>query len=382
MQTDKSISIPAFLADEYVQILGNEYDLFKKSLSQKPVRAGNPNPTKNWQSKTELESVNWHPTAKYLQEGFKPSKDPDWLDGKYYVQEPSSLALSSYLQAFKDPILALDLCAAPGGTTTQLLAGLPEKSIIIGNEVVSKRNRILIENLTMWGSYDTFITQNHPTTFAQFENTFDLVVVDAPCSGEGLCRKDPYIFNTITERIIWGSQRRQLTILQPLVEIIKPGGMLIYSTCTWNTKENEEVISEFLDTNPEFEIVSNPNLSDNGWLALEKGQYRAFPHRIQGEGLFICGLRKKGELETGLKRFKKLKSLPYHYKPLSKIEMTRLLELLPEDVASNQDDFIFVKNQDGYKVFPKTSMPYLETFAEKLNIHDYGVLGKFELKGI
>jgi 16S rRNA C967 or C1407 C5-methylase (RsmB/RsmF family) len=380
MQTDKSIFIPTFLVDEYKQILGDQYSQFVASLSQDPIRAGNPNPDKGWS--IDSDSVSWHPDAKYLPKGFRPSQDPDWSQGKYYVQEPSSLALSSYLFDFKEPILALDLCAAPGGTTTQLLAGLPSSSIVIGNEVVSKRNRILSQNLSMWGNHNTFITQNHPTTFAQFQDTFDLVVVDAPCSGEGLCRKDNYVFNTISERTIWGNQRRQLTILQPLVEIVKSGGMLIYSTCTWNRKENEDVIAEFIDTNPDFEIVTNNILSQNGWVELVQGQYRAFPHRINGEGLFICALRKKGELVGKLKPFKKLKSLPHYYKPLSKTEMNKLLEILPVEVTNDDDSFIFVKNQDGYKVFPKTSLPYLEMFADRLNIHDFGLLGKFELKGI
>jgi NOL1/NOP2/fmu family ribosome biogenesis protein len=196
------------------------------------------------------------------------------------------------------PVRALDLCAAPGGKTTHLLSLLPEGSMLVSNEPVPQRAQVLAENVIKWGCASALVTRNEPADFAPFENFFDLVVVDAPCSGEGMFRKDAYAVEQWNTSIVDQCVKRQRRILFDIWQSLRPGGLLVYSTCTFNSEENEECVAWIAD-----ELGATPLAVeiDGGWGItgnLAGGVhpvYRFIPGYTAGEGFFLAVLRKDGD---------------------------------------------------------------------------------------
>ena len=205
---------------------------------------------------------------------------------------------------------ALDLCAAPGGKSTALRSVLPDDCVLISNEPMGNRAQILLENVTKWGGPNHIVTNNYPRDFRKAKLKFDLILCDVPCSGEGMFRKDP---NAISE---WSAQnvekcwQLQREIVADAWECLNPGGLLIYSTCTYNTKENEENIRWILDTYDAqvLDIPVDPSWNITGSLlqGFNEPVYRFIPGITRGEGLFVCALRKAGSLEPKPFNAKKL----------------------------------------------------------------------------
>lgn len=204
----------------------------------------------------------------------------------------------------QEPITALDLCAAPGGKSTLLRSLLPEGSLLVANEVMRQRSQVLAENLTKWGHPDVVVTNNDPADFTSLGKLFDLILTDVPCSGEGMFRKDETAVSEWSPEnveLCWQRQRRILTDIWPC---LKPGGLLIYSTCTYNTQENEENVRWIrdalgaeilpLDISPEWHIIGNL-LPDETFPV-----YRFLPHKVQSEGFFLAVLRKAGGTEESM----------------------------------------------------------------------------------
>ena len=242
----------------------------------------NPRKTSHLQVSPELlaDPVPWCPDAYYL-DGHKAfTFDPLFHAGAYYVQDASSMYLSTILERFftlpPSPIIALDLCAAPGGKSTLLASHLPEGSILVSNEPIRKRAQVLAENMQKWGYPGSIVTQNYPDEFGHFCSAFDLILADVPCSGEGMFRKDPVAVREWSLENVHQCAQRQREILRAIVPTLKPGGLFIYSTCTFNRFEDEEQVA---------------------WLAndfrlqlLEERHF--FPGRDRGEGLYMAALRK------------------------------------------------------------------------------------------
>lgn len=226
------------------------------------------------------EPVSWSSNAYYLSSKPVFTLDPLFHAGTYYVQEASSMYLDTLIRQYvHSPVKALDLCAAPGGKSTLLSASLPPDSLLVANEVIHQRAHILNENLTKWGNPNTIVTNNDPAAFNKLKNYFDLLVADVPCSGEGMFRKDPKAIAEWSPAHVSLCAKRQRRIIGDVWESLKPGGLLIYSTCTYNKEENEENIA---------------------WIADKLGatvlsSKRFWPHQSKGEGLFIAALRKTGE---------------------------------------------------------------------------------------
>lgn len=245
-----------------------------------------------------LEQVAWNENGYYL--AHRPSfvSDPWYHAGAYYPQEASSMVVETVakvvLQNNPHPLVA-DLCGAPGGKSIGLLDALQGRGHLIANEVVPKRNRILQENLVKWGFVNYSVTQQPILAFGQFPSLFDLVVVDAPCSGEGMFRKDPVAISEWSEKNVAQCVVRQNEILTCGAQTVAPGGHLIYSTCTFNPKENEDQITAL--ENKGFTVQALPNLEKWGAESpLKKGCYHFFPDHMKGEGFFIALLKKEGEL--------------------------------------------------------------------------------------
>jgi len=261
-------------------------------------------------------SVAWCEEGVYLKQRPHFTFDPLLHAGAYYVQEASSMFLDTVLQQYLPnyPVCMLDLCAAPGGKSTVARAALSEGSLLFSNEPIGKRASILAENILKWGHPDIIVTSNYARDFQKNGMLFDVILTDVPCSGEGMFRKDEGAINEWSLENVEKCARLQRGIIEDIWPCLKPGGLLIYSTCTFNTKENEENIrwiqqemgAEVLPVKiqPEWNITSS--LLDG----FHEPVYRFIPGKTRGEGLFMAVMRKHGgEKQIKFPTAKQLKGL-------------------------------------------------------------------------
>lgn len=253
------------------------------------------NPTKAFPVE-EFEIVPWAKNGYYLPSRPRFTSDPAFHAGAYYPQEASSMFLSSLIHSLglnQKPINALDLCAAPGGKSNLLRSELHPESFLLANETISSRTKILEETLIKWGIPGVAISQKDPQNLGRLTGFFDLILVDAPCSGEGLFRKNPEAINQWSPDTVNLCSARQKRILADIWPALKPGGVLIYSTCTFNRQENEENLQWLcqIGASPlNFDIALQPGIiqSDSNGI---KG-FRFMPQNIKGEGFFIAAVEK------------------------------------------------------------------------------------------
>ena len=250
--------------------------------------------------RSSFRHVPWSTAGYYLDKRLTFTFDPLFHAGCYYVQEASSMFVEQALRRYvgEGPVVMLDLCAAPGGKSTHARSVLPAGSLLVANEVIRNRSQVLAENLTKWGHSGVVVTNNDPADFSSLTDFFDVILTDVPCSGEGMFRKDPVAVSEWSGEnveICWQRQRRIVTDIWPC---LKSGGILIYSTCTYNTKENEENIrwirDEFGAEVLPLEISTDWNITGNLLSGEDFPAYRFLPHRTKGEGFFLAVLRKPG----------------------------------------------------------------------------------------
>ena len=294
----------AFSAQMQDQLGQAAYADFLQALSSPiPVSVRrNPLKLKNW--KENYAGVKWHPEGVYFPTRPVFTLDPRLHGGAYYVQEASSMLLLSVLQQTVDlnsPLKVLDLAAAPGGKSTLLAAALSEGSLLISNEVIKNRYQILRENLSKWGYPNVVCTNQDSREFAPLQGQFDLVLLDAPCSGEGLFRKDPAAVNEWSPEHVQHCAARQRRILAEASALLKPGGILIYCTCTYNDHENALNV-QWSQENLDLAPIALAFPTEWGIQARELG-YQCYPHHLDGEGFFIAALRQE-------KKYPLLKSNP------------------------------------------------------------------------
>lgn len=305
------------------QLDAENYQKFLESYNNPAPTSIRLNPNKQNPNFNHLNPINWCQLGKYMPKRPIFTLDPLLHAGTYYVQEASSMFLHyviQQLQLSKQPLI-LDLCAAPGGKTTLLQAVLPPNSLIIANEVIKARANILTENVVKWGCHNVVVTQNDPENFLALAGMFDIVLVDAPCSGEGLFRKNKEAINEWSEKQVAFCAARQKRILQAAQKLVKPNGYLIYSTCTFAESENEHNVKYICQQNNNF--LSVPISTPKNWQVLETQvneptlntifSYRFYPHLTNGEGFFISCLQNKQTLiadkKLNNKNFLKLTAL-------------------------------------------------------------------------
>lgn len=276
------------------------------ALDTEAITAIRLHPRKGENPFTGTTPVPWCPQGHYLAQRPVFTADPLFHAGAYYVQEPSSMFLDNILRTcIGDPagLRVLDLCAAPGGKSTLLASWMNGEGLLVSNEVIRSRVSILRENMIKWGYANTVTAQHDPDDFAALEEWFDLVVVDAPCSGEGLFRKDPDARKEWSEENCHLCENRQQRILQAAARALKPGGHLIYCTCTYNPGENDEQAEALVQEDFEW-VTMKP---DPSWQIIATRYGLAFyPHLTRGEGFYAALLRKKGEPDDrpGQKHFR------------------------------------------------------------------------------
>lgn len=356
-------------------LLGNEEtQLLQSALSTSSPVSVRVNAEKKGMA--EGDAVPWCPLGVYLKERPSFTFDPLFHAGTYYVQEASSMFLYHVLRKLisnkhSSPIIALDLCAAPGGKSTLALSTLPQDSLLIANEVVKPRANILAENLIKWGNPNIIVTNNYAEDFQALGPIFDLIICDVPCSGEGMFRKDPQSILEWSPQNVDICWKRQRSIIQQIWPCLKPGGILVYSTCTYNTLENEENIRWIQhETNAEiFDCEPDANWKITGNLL--KGQdfpcYHFFPHRTKGEGFFLSALRKADD-DSNIANFAKQKRQRY-----PKQKTTVPTEIKNWILHSEHFDYFFNDKKQSFYAFPKSYSLILEQAQSSLNVLHSGI---------
>ena len=288
------MELPASFIDYTRALLGDEeYDKLAVALQQEPPVSIRLNQLKINHSLSD--KVPWSSEGFYLEERLTFTFDPLFHAGCYYVQEASSMFVEQVLRQYiTGPVKMLDLCAAPGGKSTELAARLHGTGLLVSNDISRSRAQGLLKNLELFGAGNILVTSETPETLAgSFEGFFDKILVDAPCSGEGMFRKDRDMVKSWLEHGPEYYAPIQQEILRQAVRMLRPGGMLLYSTCTFSPLENEDNLKRLLEAEPELEIVP---LSTGDWFREGQlpGTIRIWPQDVRGEGHFTALLRKKG----------------------------------------------------------------------------------------
>lgn len=300
--------LPKEFKEKMQELLKTEYNVFIEAMEDNPPTTVRVNIAKTDALSADNNSVPWHTDAFYLQQRIPFTFDPYFHAGRYYVQEASSMFVGHIIKEIvKEPVRLLDLCAAPGGKTTLAIDTLPKGSVVVSNEYVASRANILAENVAKWGSPNCIVTNNTPANYGEIKEHFNVIIVDAPCSGEGMFRKDPDSISHWTPQSPKTSADRQKTIIDDVWDALAEDGILIYSTCTYNTEENEDIakyICNEFDAEPYPTIQTPPNWGITPQLKGDIPFYRFMPHKTMGEGFAVTIIRKT----SGASRNKKGKA--------------------------------------------------------------------------
>lgn len=273
------------------QQLGEEYDDFLKSLERPRAVALRFNPLKGERPELEFvkEPVPWEREGFYYDPDSRPGLHIYHEAGVYYLQEASAMAPVFLLDPQPGEKIC-DLCAAPGGKTTQIAGKMGGEGFLLCNEINPKRAKILSRNMERMAVANALVTNEHPANLAKkYAGFFDRVLVDAPCSGEGMFRKEEAAVTDWSQETVEMCARRQAEILHSAAQLVRPGGRLVYSTCTFAPEEDEQAVAAFLREHPEFE----PEILEAPWFVPgENGSHRMWPHKLLGEGHFAAVLKK------------------------------------------------------------------------------------------
>ncbi len=280
--------------------LGSEFDAFVAALNAESPTSVRVNPVKPVIKFNDQEKVSWCNRGFYLEQRPSFTLDPLFHAGTYYVQEASSMFIENIWEQLPvngKRLRVLDMCAAPGGKSTHLLSLMNKESLLVCNEVIPNRNKVLRENITKWGLANAVITQNDTKDFEPLHNFFDLILIDAPCSGEGMFRKDKTAVQEWSERSVLMCALRQADILKHAVACLKPGGFLIYSTCTFSPDENDLQVERCFNT---LDMMNCNIAVKHSNVVVTKYGFQFLPHKTKGEGFYIAVMRKHGDLKSNL----------------------------------------------------------------------------------
>ena len=375
------MNLPIEFEKKMKAFLGNEWDDFLYSYDNNRFQALRFNTLKVQSPEERMrilktlkissdKKVSWANEAYYFDENVRPGKHPYHEMGLYYIQEPSAMSAAALL-APKPGMRVLDLCAAPGGKSTQLATYLGDSGLLVSNEINTQRSRILSQNIERMGIKNAIVTNEDSFVLAShFPGFFNAIQVDAPCSGEGMFRKLPEAIEQWSMENVAICAARQKEILDNAAVMLKPGGVIVYSTCTFSKEENEDVIEYFLERHPDF--------------TLEEME-RFWPHKVDGEGHFVAKLVRRGSVDTNLKADRKTKknknskNRKNETKPaLTKENMKLLSEFLDETIS--EDMAAWIKNSRlvmfGEQLY---RLPDMEVDIKGLKVQRAGLhIGEFK----
>jgi 16S rRNA C967 or C1407 C5-methylase (RsmB/RsmF family)/NOL1/NOP2/fmu family ribosome biogenesis protein len=348
--------------------LGDAWPSFAEAHQIPSATAIRVHPHKRY-SPPAADIVPWAQKGRYLPARPVFTLDPSFHGGAYYVQEASSMFLEQALHQSTNldaPLAVLDLCAAPGGKSTHLLSLLSPDSLLVSNEVIRTRAAILSENIQKWGYTQALVTNSDPEQFSTLHGLFDVIVVDAPCSGEGLFRKDAGAMQEWSPDNVALCASRQKRILAQVWPALKPGGILIYCTCTYNAQENEDNL-QWLAQERDAAFLKLDVPAAWGIETITQGDitgYRFYPHRVKGEGFFLSVIRKQeDEKEVRLKASKKMIT------PVSRKIGDQVMTWLGEA----RDTRTLVQFHDRVLILPSRWQSTIEALSERLHVMHAGV---------
>lgn len=302
------MQLPVIFEEKMKEMLGPDYENYLASFQDEPNQGLRVNTAKISVedflkiSPYQLKQVPWCSNGFYYDKSEKPAKHPFYYAGLYYIQEPSAMTTASLLPVEKGDMV-LDLCAAPGGKSTELAAKLDGSGLLVSNDISNSRAKALLKNIEMFGAGNVLVTSEPPNVLAKrFPVFFDKILIDAPCSGEGMFRKQANMVKAWESNGVELFVGLQRSILKEAVTMLKPGGMLIYSTCTFSKEENEQSIEYLLSLDDSLHLVDLPMFEgfDEGhseWGLTGNPELsrcrRLWPHRIDGEGHFVAMVKKE-----------------------------------------------------------------------------------------
>lgn len=328
-----SVNLPKEYTDAMKELLGNEFDAYMESFNDKRIYGLRVN---NLKISTEdflkitpfkLTPIPWIHNGFFYEEDEKPAKHPYYFAGLYYLQEPSAMTPANLLPVAEGDFI-LDMCAAPGGKSTELAAKLNGTGLLVSNDVSASRAKALLKNIELFGVRNVMITSEDTAKLCSvYREFFDKILIDAPCSGEGMFRKDNKLIKAWEKNgpAFYGAIQREIIV--DGADMLKPGGYMMYSTCTFSKYEDEETIAYLLEKRPDMEVVKASDYEGfcHGFDGMENC-IRIFPHKMQGEGHFLTLLHKKGELEERV-------CVPSEEKKIKlAVELTAFLELVSMSV--------------------------------------------------
>jgi 16S rRNA C967 or C1407 C5-methylase (RsmB/RsmF family)/NOL1/NOP2/fmu family ribosome biogenesis protein len=369
--------LPSFLLENLQGLPGFEQEAFEHvhaagetltSLRLNPAKVQEADKIWRQLKAASVKGVPWSQHGYYLPQRPSFTFDPFFHAGAYYVQEASSMFLEHAVRhtcGTGQALKALDLCAAPGGKSTLLQAALSADSLLVANEVIRSRAALLADNLSKWGAANVVVTNNDPRDFARLPGFFDLMTVDAPCSGSGLFRREPEaIAEWSPENVALCSQRQQ-RILADAWPALKEDGILIYSTCSYSKEENEDILDWLAQT---FDVTSVPLPVDPSWNVVvtlsDKRKcegYRFYPNRVSGEGFFLACFRKGRGASHPPKQRDQLT-------PLARRQRDKLQPWI-QDMAP----LFFLEHQGEVLIFPQTIAPAVSVLQQQLYLRKAGV---------
>jgi len=322
--------LPLEFLEDMKELLGDEYEVFLKSYEEEPYVGLRVNRLKISVedfltiSPFKLEPIPWTDDGFYFNPEDRPAKHPYYHAGLYYLQEPSAMAPVSILKPRVGDVIA-DLCAAPGGKSLQAASAIGEEGLIVSNDISASRLKALVKNFEMAGVRNGIVMCSDPTTMINtFEESFDKIIIDAPCSGEGMFRRDVKGIKNYTIESRQTYKEIQVNIMDAVSKMLKVGGVCSYSTCTFTLEENEILLNTFLNSHSDFVIEDiQPSTFENGLVKEGINQElsksgRLWPHKLKGEGHFIARLRKDGLHEFGNRSAKIPKDLPEAFRDFVK----------------------------------------------------------------
>lgn len=332
------------------RIMGNElWDTYKKAFDEPQPVSIRINPEKfsdNQDISTYFDTpVAWCEGGFYLKSRPSFTADPLFHAGTYYVQEAASMFLDRVIKTYvKEPSVMLDLCAAPGGKSTLARTALPEGSLLMCNEPMKQRANILSENIKKFGSPNVIVTNNFPAEYRKSELMFDVILTDVPCSGEGMFRKDEGAISEWSVQNVDNCRKKQREIVEEIWNCLKPGGLLIYSTCTFNLGEDEENVKWIAEELGGEILKVDTNKEENITGSLLEGSdipvYRFIPGKTRGEGMFMAAIRKEGgnSQKNKKRKGKGIKNIKYDNSPLNGdfkyFEVGNKIVAVPESMCS------------------------------------------------
>lgn len=368
------MNLPTAFIDYTRSLLGNEkFEKLAHALEQEqPISIRLNKKLEESDTASFTDQVKWCESGRYLDRRPTFTFDPLFHAGCYYVQEASSMFLEQVIrQHITEPVKMLDLCAAPGGKSTHARSILPKGSLLISNELIRTRSQVLAENMTKWGDAEVVITSNAPADFAKLQGMFDVLLTDMPCSGEGMFRKDEGAVKEWSRENVEICRQRQRSILEDSWSCLRLGGLLIYSTCTFNTLENEEnvqwIINELGAQPLKVKVEKEWGITGNLLKGADFPVYRFFPGNTRGEGFFLAALRKNGE---NAKLKKKNKENKKRQMPIQGI---RDLMVCANSWITDNERYRLSTDGKTITAFAKEHVEYLDQLSKILHIIQAGV---------